>query len=122
MARTAQLSRRFYETFGDDNTNELVALLNAMDSTYLTELRTLNDMNFARFDANMERRISELGAELRTEFRTALAELRTHTDVGFANLRSEIAHANTVALRWFVTLTVTTLVTVAGTLIAAALQ
>lgn len=108
-----------------------------MDSTYLSELRTLNETNFARFDAKLEQRIAELGAELRTEFRTAIAELRTHTDVGFASVRGEmttgfgvlrtemaelkveIRTANDVALRWFVGLTVTTLVTVAATLIAA---
>jgi hypothetical protein len=101
----------------------------AMDATYLTELRTLNEGNFARFDAKLEQRM----AEMRAELRTALAELRTHADVEFANvrgamdagferLRREIDQANTVALRWFIGLTVTTLVTVAATLIAAALR
>ena len=151
MARTAPLSRRFYDTFGDENTNELVGLLNTMDATYLAELRALNEANAVRFESKLDQRI----ADVRAEFRTALADLRAHVDiefrsvraemqVGFANVRGEmqaefakvrgemtsgfegvrreIEHANTVALRWFVGLTVTTLVTVAGTLIAAALR
>ena len=55
---TAKLSRAFYDRLGDDVANELVGLLNVMDSTYLTELRQLNELNFARFDAKLEQRIA----------------------------------------------------------------
>lgn len=110
MPLTARLSRRFYDTFGDENTNELVGLLNAMDATYLGELRALNETNFARFDAKLEQRIAESRAELRIE----LAGLRADMTTGFERIGREVAHANVVALRWFVALAVTTLVTVAA--------
>lgn len=35
-----------------------------MDATYRIELRELNELNFARFDAKLEQRIAELRAEL----------------------------------------------------------
>ena len=54
MAVTAKLSRKFYEKFGDELTNELVELLNNVDATYRTELRELNEANFARFDAKLD--------------------------------------------------------------------
>ena len=116
MPVTARLSRRFYDTFGEENTNELVGLLNAMDATYLGELRALNETNFARFDAKLEQRIAELRteiAELRGEMRTSIAELRGEMTTGFERIGKEVARANVVALRWFVALTVTTLVSVA---------
>ena len=39
MPVTAKLSRKFYEKFGDDLTNELVDWFNKVDATYRTELR-----------------------------------------------------------------------------------
>jgi hypothetical protein len=35
-----------------------------VDLTYRTDLRELNDLNFARFDAKLEHRLAELRAEL----------------------------------------------------------
>ena len=70
MPVTARLSRRFYETFGDEIANELVQWFNQVDATYRGDLREINELNFARFDAKIEQRI----AELRSELRAGLAE------------------------------------------------
>src|SRR4029077_1309895 len=79
---TAKLSRKFYEKFGDELTNELVEWFNQVDATYRSELRELNELNFARFDAKLEQRWAQLDAkleqrvaELRAEFQTGLASL-----------------------------------------------
>ncbi len=64
MPVTAKLSRKFYEKFGDDLTNELVEWFNQVDATYRTELRDLNELNFARFDAKLDQRVAELRAEI----------------------------------------------------------
>src|SRR5688572_9327551 len=53
MPVTVVLSRKFYEKFGDDITNELVDWFNKVDHTYRTELRELNELNFGRFDAKL---------------------------------------------------------------------
>ena len=47
-------------------------------TTYRGELRELNEVNYARFEATLDRRITALGSELRQE----IAELR----VGMASL------------------------------------
>jgi hypothetical protein len=73
MPVTAKLSRRFYERFGDDITNELVNWFNQVDATYRADLRELNDLNYARFDAKLEQRI----AEVRADLRAGLANLET---------------------------------------------
>ena len=67
MPVTAVLSKQFYERFGEDVTNELVNWFNSVDATYGTDLRELNERNFARFDATLEQRLAELKAELKTE-------------------------------------------------------
>jgi hypothetical protein len=93
---TARLSKRFYDVLGEDVANELVDWFNAVDLTYRTDLRELNELNFARFEAKLEQRLVELGAEVRQEI---------------AELRAEL-------LRWMFGFWVSTLIGVAGLLIA----
>jgi hypothetical protein len=61
---TAKLSKRFYDVLGEDVANELVEWFNAVDLTYRNDLRELNELNFARFDAKQEQRMAELRTEL----------------------------------------------------------
>jgi hypothetical protein len=65
---TAKLSRKFYETLGDDVANELVEWFNQVDATYRADLRDLNELNFARFDAKMEQRFAESDAKWERRF------------------------------------------------------
>ncbi len=62
MPVTAKLSRKFYETFGDEIANELVEWFNAVDSTYRADLREMNELNFSRFDAKLEQRLADSDA------------------------------------------------------------
>ena len=96
MPVTAKLSKRFYDVLGEDVANELVDWFNAVDLTYRADLRELNELNFARFDAKLEQRL----AELRAAFRTELQQVRTEL------------------LRWMFGFWVTTLLGIAGLLIA----
>lgn len=73
MPVTAKLSRKFYETFGDEIANELVEWFNQVDATYRTGFRELFEVHFARFEAKLE----QLRAELRSEVRQGLAEVRS---------------------------------------------
>ena len=61
---TAKLSRRLYDVLGEDVANELVDWFNAVDLTYRTDLRELNELNFARFEAKLDQRMAELRTEL----------------------------------------------------------
>ncbi len=107
MPVTAKLSKRFYDVLGEDVANELVDWFNAVDLTYRTDLRELNELNFARFDAKLEQRI----AELRAEFRTELQQLRL-------DFRSDLQRVRIELLRWMFGFWVTTLIGIAGLLIA----
>jgi hypothetical protein len=64
MPVTARLSKKFYDRFGEDIANELVDWFNQVDATYRTDLRELNELNFARFDAKLEQRIAQLEAKM----------------------------------------------------------
>lgn len=74
MPVTAKLSRRFYDQYGDETANELVEWFNSVDATYRSDLREMNELNFARFDAKLEQRLAEF--ELKIEGRLNTFELR----------------------------------------------
>ncbi|CAN5836737.1 hypothetical protein BH24GEM1_BH24GEM1_30140 [soil metagenome] len=114
MPVTAKLSKRFSDVLGEDVANELVEWFNAVDLAYRTDLRELNDLNFARFDAKLEQRVAELRAEFRTELhqvRTEVQQLRTDLHTGLHQVRVEL-------LRWMFGFWVTTLIGIAGLAIA----
>lgn len=64
MPVTARLSKRFYDQLGDDLTNELVEWFNQVDAASRDDLRAMNEMNFARFDARLEQRVAKTDARI----------------------------------------------------------
>ena len=121
MPVTARLSKRFYDVLGEDVANELVDWFNAVDLTYRADLRELNELNYARFEAKLEQRLAELRAELRAEIAGLRAEIRTElqevrTEVHQGNMALERVRAE--LLRWMFGFWVTTFIGVAGLLIA----
>lgn len=89
MPLTAKLSKQFYDKFGNAVVDELVNWFNQIDTTYKGELRELNELNWARMDAKLDRmdakleqsvalldaRLEQRTAELRAEFQAGLARL-----------------------------------------------
>jgi hypothetical protein len=110
---TAKLSKRFYDVLGEDVANELVDWFNAVDLTYRADLRELNELNFARFDAKLEQRL----AELRGEFHRELAEVRLEFRTELQKLRTEVQQGRTELLRWMFGFWASTLLAIAGMLI-----
>lgn len=88
MPVTARLSKLFYERLGEQVANELVDWFNAVDATYRSDLRELNERNFARFEGKLDQKVAELRAELATksELKAEIANLATK-----AELKAEIA-------------------------------
>ena len=109
MPVTARLSKRFYE---------LVDWFNAVDLTYRTDLRELNELNFARFDAKLEQRLAELRAEVRAEIAGMRAELRAELRSGLQDANTAIERVRVELLRWMFGFWVTTFVGLAGLMIA----
>jgi len=122
---TAKLSKRFYDVLGEDVANELVDWFNAVDLTYRADLRELNELNFGRFDAKLEQRLAELRAELReaiaqlrADLRQEIAEVRLEFRTELQQVRAEVQQVRSDLLRWMFGFWVTTLLTMAGLLIA----
>jgi hypothetical protein len=114
MPVTAKLSRRFYEQFGDELTNELVGWFNSVDATYRSDLREINELNFARFDAKLEQRVASLDAKI--------VILDAKVDQRFAeqreSLTSRLALFESRMTRWMLTLWTSTMLGLAGLLVA----
>ena len=106
MPVTAKLSKLFYDRFGEAVTNELVDWFNNVDAAYKSDIREMNELNYARFEAKLEQLRTELStkidvtaAELRGEFRTAL-ERGLHEQTRFFFLAWAVLLASNIAL-WF---------------------
>jgi len=91
MPVTAVLSKKFYEKFGEDVTNELVNWFNAVDATYRADLRELNELNFARFDAKLEQRLAESDAKWDSRWRQLDAKLEQRLAQSDAKLEQRMA-------------------------------
>jgi hypothetical protein len=79
-----------------------VEWFNRVDATYRTDLRELNDLNFARFDARLDQRVAASEAKLdqritaldarvdqrvtAIEFEQRMAQLESRMNTGFAEL------------------------------------
>jgi hypothetical protein len=96
----------------------LVDWFNAVDLTYRTDLRELNELNFARLDAKLEQRLAELRGELLVELRTGIQQVRTEIQQVRADLHAEILQVRVELLRWMFGFWVTTLIGIAGLAIA----
>jgi len=104
---TAKLSRALYERLGDAVADELVDWFNMVDATYRADLRELNELNFARFDAKLEQRIGELRAAMhagfaRTDARVdkldaRMDQIKSELDAGLGQMKMEL-HARMAKL------------------------
>jgi septal ring factor EnvC (AmiA/AmiB activator) len=86
MPVTARLSRKFYDRFGDDIANDLVDWFNQVDATYRADLRQLNELNFARFDAKLEQRTSQLESKLEQR----IAQVESKLEQRIAQVESKL--------------------------------
>jgi exonuclease VII large subunit len=132
MPVTAKLSRKFYETFGDEIANELVEWFNQVDATYRADLLQLNELNFDRFEAKLDQRITRLDAkwsrmwqeldakleQLEVKVHGQLAELDAKWERRAAELRVELNSQRAELIKWMFVFWAGTLVPLAGLMMA----
>ncbi len=125
MPVTARLSQKFYERLGEEIAQELVDWFNAVDATYRTDLRELNELNFQRFAAKVEQRFAEADAKWERRFAefTAQVEQRlSRVENSVAGLRIEVrtglADRHVSLLRWMFGFWIANLVPLAGLILA----
>ena len=107
MPVTARLSKLFYERLGEQIANELVDWFNAVDATYRSDLRELNETNFARFDAKLAQRLGQLETRLDTKWERRISDIRVEVlgEVGtmraaVAGLKADIESLKAELVKW----------------------
>ena len=106
MPVTARLSQLFYDRLGEQVADELVGWFNTVDDTSRRDLRELNELNFARFDAKLEQRLAEF--ELKVEQRLAAMEQR------IAAFEVRVERRLTEQTRWMVAMWAIQMVAIMG--------
>jgi hypothetical protein len=71
-----------------------------VDATYRSDLRELNELNFARFDAKLEQRIAEVKADLRADMSAMEARLTTALHTLKADLVGSLDDTKSELLKW----------------------
>lgn len=72
--------------------DELVGLLNSMDTTFRLELRDPNEQNVRRFEARLDQRSAELRAEM--------AAMKNELKQDIAGLRQEMTEFKAELIKW----------------------
>jgi hypothetical protein len=90
------LPRQFYDRRGEQVAHELEEWFSAVDAQYRSELRELNELNFARFDAKVGERFAEFDARIEKRF----VELEAKVSGGFAEQNALIARQFASQSRW----------------------
>ena len=97
MPVTARLSKLFYDRLGEEIANELVEWFNKVDATYRSDLREVNELNFARFDAKLEQRLAQFEAkfeqrlaQFEVKFEQRLAQFEVKFEAKLERLASEL--------------------------------
>jgi hypothetical protein len=95
---TARLSKLFYDRLGEEIAKELVDWFNQVDATYRSDLREVNELNFARFDAKLEQHFAQFDAKLEQRLAQSeakaeqrLAQSETKAEQRFAAIERQIA-------------------------------
>jgi hypothetical protein len=107
---TARLSGKFYERFEDEIANELVDWFNAVDTTYQTRLKDVNELNWARMEARFDAFDARMNA---FEVRMNAFEMRIQAqlDVRFERFRAEM-------VRWMFAFWTATVIPIIGVMLA----
>ncbi|MFN2604346.1 MAG: hypothetical protein ABR582_16525 [Gemmatimonadaceae bacterium] len=93
---TAKLSRNFYERLGDDIATELVDWFNAVDATYQSQLKEMNELSWERLKAHLDAELAKVRGDMsvmRAELTAEMAKMR-------AALRGEMDKMRADLVAW----------------------
>jgi MoxR-like ATPase len=110
MPVTAKLSQAFYDRLGHQVADEMVDWFNQVDAANRTDLRELNELNFARFDAKLEQRF----AESALAFEQRLGEASRVIERQVAKLAIDLKDQQVTQMRWMIGMWMIVIVAVVG--------
>ncbi|MGK2934720.1 MAG: hypothetical protein ACSLFE_05685 [Gemmatimonadaceae bacterium] len=121
MPVTAKLSRKFYEQLGDEIANELVEWFNAVDSDYKSDLKEINELNWNRFQAELQSGLDRHSLEIRRELGELRGELERRfaaIDTRFAKVDVQAAELRAELIKWMFLFWIGTVVPLGGLIVA----
>jgi hypothetical protein len=115
MAVSNRLSRKLHEVFGTEAAQAMVDWMQRVDRGR-TELRELNDLSYARFEAKLEAKVNQAIAEVRAEMKSLKIELELKIDATASKLESKmdvtLARHRADLIKWAFVFWVTALVAI----------
>jgi hypothetical protein len=128
MPITAKFSKTFYDTLGHEIADEMVNWFNQADTVYRTQLRELNDLNYARVEAKFEQleaKIDQRFAEQDAKWERRFAEQSAKWEQRFGDLSARVDKLTAIVeaqplaiqanlLKWMVVLWATTILAIVG--------
>lgn len=121
MPITAKFSKAFYDTLGHEIADEMVNWFNQADTVYRTQLRELNDLNYARFEAKLDQRFAEQDAKWERRFaeqsakwERRLGDLSAKVEKLAAIVEAQPLAIQANLLKWMVVLWATTILAIVG--------
>lgn len=118
MPVTARLSSRFYDKFGDEIAAEFVNWFNEVDATYRGDLRQLNELNFARFDARVGERFADLEVRLERRFAELDGKWERRTGALETSWEQRLSDVRADLVRWMFVFWAGNVVTTLGIVLA----
>lgn len=118
MPLTVKFSEQFYRKLGHEAVDELVNWFNQADATYRGDLRELNELNFARFDAKLEQRLTQLDAKLEQRATQLDAKLEQRLTQVEERLGRRMADLRADLIKWMFLFWVGNFATTAGLIFA----
>ena len=117
MPITAKFSKAFYDKLGHEIADEMVNWFNQADTAYRTQLRELNDLNYARFEARLEQfeaRVDQRFAEQDAKWERRFGELAAKVDAlaAVVAMQPQVIQGN--LMKWIVVLWATTILAIVG--------
>ena len=128
MPITAKFSKAFYDKLGHEIADEMVNWFNQADAVYRAQLRELNDLNYARFEAKLdqfEAKMHQRFAEQDAKWERRFGESDTRWDRRFGDLSAKVDKLAAIVeaqpqaiqanlLKWMVILWATTILAIVG--------
>ena len=100
----------------------MVDWFNNVDATYRADLRELNELNFARFDAKLEQRVAALDSKLEQRLAVLESKFEQRLTEALSQLRNElsdkIGDTKSSLLRWMFGFWVGTALVILGSRLA----
>jgi hypothetical protein len=125
MPVTTTLLLKLRETLGDEAANDLVSWVDEATARELGHIRELAELHYSRFDARLEQRLANLGADvdgrieaLRTDLYGRIEALRADLYGRIEALRTELAVQRGDLIKWMFLFWVGTIVPLAGLMVA----